>query len=147
MALGYIPNDGYTELAVIHEVKGLHPRVQFSFRPMLQAELVDYHKIIDKLQGMELRKLIANHLASKVKSWDLKDHKGETVALTVDNFLRVKEVLFFKLFKVVATDVAPDESPDKDDAEVQAELQDAIKAAEQGKTVAEIREARHKGNL
>lgn len=145
MASAFI-NDGYTETAVLHEVPGLYPRVEFTFRPMLIEQRVFYYKVAQKLEGVQLRRLIAGHLAQQLVEWDVKDRKGNVVPITVDNVMRLKSRFFDRLFAVVSTEEAPDESPDRDAAEADLALADARKAAETGRTIQELREERERKN-
>lgn len=142
--LGLI-EDGYTESGVLLGVPGLYPRLAFRFRPMLIQERMEYGQAAEKAGPMTLRKLVASYLAKKLQSWDLKDAKGETVPLTTDNLLKLKARLFDRLFSVVSTDQPPDLEPDKA-ADDDGDVADVSKAAETGRTVAEVREERQRKN-
>src|SRR5574341_403453 len=139
MVLGFIPDDGYTETAVLHEVRGLYPRVQFRFRPMLIEERVAYYRVAEKCQGMQLRQLVATYLTAKIQDWDLKDAKGQVLPLKPETFVRLKSRLFDRLFAVVSTEEAPDESPDKDQQDAEGEIKDLMEAVLQGRNSAEVR--------
>jgi hypothetical protein len=141
-----IINDGYNETAVIHEVPRLYPAVKFAFRPMLISQRQDYFKGAEKLTGLPLRRFVAGYLVAHLVSWDVQDAKGQPVPITVDNVLRLKEKLFTRLFGIVNTDEASDETPDETPAEKDQDALDAIKAAETGRTLQDVREKRERGN-
>jgi hypothetical protein len=144
--LGMIPDDGYTETGVIREVVGLYPRLQFRFRPMLIEELVDYFQASEKLKGMQLRRLAVNYLITHVKEWDLQNAKSEVAPIDQATLLRLKEPLFRRLFAIVSTDTPADESPNQTEDDALANVDDVLTAAQSGKTVAEVREARERKN-
>ena len=146
MTLAIIPNDGYTERAVLHEVPHLHPRVEFRFRPMLVAEVADYWQQAEGLKGAQLRRLVAAHLANKVKEWDVKDDRGEAVPVTAANVMLLKDHLFKRLFGVVSGQEPPDAAPDRSPEEARADFEDVLKAAESGRSVREVREEREAKN-
>jgi hypothetical protein len=142
--LGII-EDGYTERGVL-AASGLHPRVEFTYRPMLVEQIGDHFQAAEKLAGKNLRRLVADHIARHVKGWDLKDAKGDPVPLDKDHVLLLRPRLFNRLFSVVVGDEAPDERPGADAAEVDAEVADLLKAAETGRSAVALREERHRGN-
>lgn len=144
--LGFIPDDGYTEPFLVLGVPGLYPRVEGRFRPMLIEQLVDYWRVSEKLKELEVRKMVAGYLAAHVKEWDLKDAKGHTVPITPANMLRVKHGLFRRLFAIVSTEEAPDLQPGKPVEDRDEDLDAAIEAAQSGRTIQEVREARQRGN-
>ena len=144
--LGLIPDDGYTEAGVLNEVRGIHPRVSIRWRPLTIEELCDYFRAAEKLKDIQLRRFIAGYLSSHLKEWDLKDGKGEPVPIDSAHLLRLKEPLFQRLWRIITTDAAPDEEPDKPGAEKDDDLQDVLKAAEEGRTVAEVRQERQRKN-
>ncbi len=142
---GYIDiADGYTERAWLNELAGVYGRVEFSYRPMLQEEIVAYAQSSKAKTGMDLRQFVAALLSHKLKEWDLRDGKGVVVPITAGNLLRVKERLFMRLWDVVSGDAAPDGVLDRDDAESAAAAQDLLTAAQTGRPVSEVREERQK---
>ncbi len=145
MALGFI-NDGYTETAVIVEVRGLYPRVQFRFRPMLIEERVEYFRAAEKMTGLQLRRYVARWLAKKMQDWDLKDQKGNVVPIAEDAMLKVKSRLFDRLFQIISTEEPPDESPDRTAEEQDGEIKDLLESLDKGRPVTEVREERERKN-
>lgn len=145
--LGFIPlEDGYTEGGIFFEKPGLYPRVEFTFRPMTIAEIVDYEKAANQLKGMNLRRLAARCIGTHIKSWDLKDRAGVVLPLDDATVLRLKDVLFNRFFAVVSTQEAPDAAPPKSDEEESVLLADALSAMDQGRSPVEMREEREVKN-
>ena len=144
--LAYLPDDGYTERAALDAVTHVHPRVEFTYRPMLVEEAGDYYRAAQLAQGAALRRLMASYLARHLKSWDVKGVDGNVLALDHKTLLRLKPRLFNRLFLVVSGDDAPDARPGQSAEDAEAEADDARKAAEHGRTVAEVREERLRKN-
>jgi hypothetical protein len=138
--------DGYTERAFLAELPGIHGRVEFGYRPLLQEEIVAYETASKGRQGMQLREFVAGLLAAKLKSWDLRDGKGQVVAITAPHLLRLKERLFLRLWAVVSGQEAPDGTLDRDDDETRAAAEDLLEAARRDRSVAEVREERLRKN-
>src|SRR5581483_448182 len=144
--LGVIPDDGYSEPFVILGVPRLYPRDEGRFRPMVLEQLIDYWRVSEKLNELQIRKLVATYLAAQIEEWDLKDAKGEVWPLTQASMMRVKHKLFGRLFRMVSGDEAPDLEPGKP-AEIRDEdLEAAIEAAKTGRPLHEVREDRQRGN-
>ena len=150
--LGVIPDDGYTERGRLNGVPGLYPPVVFRWRPMLVNELSEFWQRSEGLKGVQLRQLMAAHVAGKLKEWDLRGPRqadgseGDVLAITKEQVLRLKPVLFDKLFAIVSGTQAPDALLDRSPEEEAADLDDALKAAETGRPLAAIREERLRGN-
>jgi hypothetical protein len=144
--LAFIPDDGYSESGVLFAVPGLYPSVRLEWRPMTQEVRAEYYKASEKLQDFPLRRLAAGYLAKHLKSWDLKNRKGEALPVNQTNALRVKEKLFNRMFRVVLNEEPPDLEPDRAEEDKDADVADALRAAETGRTVGEVREERERGN-
>ena len=115
MSSGFI-SDGYTETGYIAEVQRLHPALRFEFRPFLPEErsrLItenERHPPIKAAQNTAEK--IADSKNGKIKSWDLKDDKGEPVPVSADAFRRIKPALHGRLLGIVMGLDASDEDPD-----------------------------------
>lgn len=146
-ALGYVPlDDGYTETGTIAGVAGLHPDLTISRRPVLIDERTAYYQVAEKLTGTALNHHAATLIAGKLRSWDLKDHKGQPVPIEIVNAKRVQPKLFDALFAVLIGDKPFDRQPEQAPAELDGDLQDQVTAAQSGWTIAQAREARLRGN-
>lgn len=143
-APGYVPNDGFTEDGTLSEVPGLYPALKFSFRRLTAAEFGDYMQAAEKLSEKQAAKLIAAHLAGRIKSWDLADGKGGVLPITADNMGRLVRALFSRLWKIIAGLEAPDTLGTAADED--AEFQAALAAAQGGKSVIETREEADRKN-
>lgn len=108
--LGYI-HDGYTRSAYIAARPRLHPELRFQYRPMLsQNRAVIFHQIA-ALEPDDAERVAAEAIRAQLVSWDLQDHTGSNVAITVANLLRVEPNLAVRLFQVVTGRDATDEDP------------------------------------
>lgn len=105
--------DGYTERGYVAEHLNMHQAVRFDFRPMLISERMAFGRETEKLRGIETRTVMARWLVRKLKSWDLRDGKGELVPIKEDTLLRLKAKLFERLFSVVSVEEASDFDPDR----------------------------------
>lgn len=143
--LAFIP-DGYTETGILREVPGLHPRIKFRFRPLLIEQRVEYFAVAEKLQGMQLRRLVALHLSRQLVDWDLKDPQGNVIPLTPEAILRLKPRVFDRLFEIIAGEAAPDELPEQTPAEVEAVTRYLLEAAATGKSPQQVREEHERKN-
>ena len=109
--------DGYTERAYIAGVDRVHGPLEFEFRPALV-------KTADKITGMiqgerpnwdAFADAAAKALARDpglLKSWSLKDSRGNAVPISEANLLRVRNLLFHKLWMIVALQMPSDRLPD-----------------------------------
>lgn len=138
--------DGYTERAFLAEQPGLYARVEFSYRPLLIEQILAFADASRPLKGMQVRQLVAGLLAAQLKGWDVRDSRGEVVAVTPANLLRLKEPLFMRLWAVVSCDGPPDGTVEADDGEAKAAAEDLLEGARSGRPVAEVREERHRKN-
>lgn len=106
-------DDGYTEQGYIAAVDGIHGALEFEFRPALV-------KLADKITGMlqtdrpnwegfadSAAKALARD-PGLLKSWSLKNGKGDAVAITEANLLRVRNQMFHKLWMIVAGQLPSD---------------------------------------
>jgi hypothetical protein len=113
-------DDGYTRAAYFKPVEELRPAVRFTYRPALVAERDEIlygpaSKGSATVQAMAVAKMIV----SKVKSWDISDQKGQPVAITEGNVIRLEPSLFDRMLQVVLGTGVPDRDPDagKDEAD------------------------------
>lgn len=145
MVLGII-SDGYTERAWLAGVPHLYPRVEFSYRPFLQEQLVAYQLQADKLTGLQLRQFAAGLLAAAVVEWDLKDGRGNVVPIDAAAMLRLKDRLFQRLLMVVSTLEPPDGSIDPDARDLQVQAAALLESVRSGRPVAACVEEAHRKN-
>ena len=144
-ACGFI-SDGYSEPIFLAGKPGFYPPVRGEMRPALGEELDRYNADADKLKGPELRRHAAKFMAAHLASWDLKDAKGEAVAVGIPNLLRCKDALFLDLVAVMLGSKASDIDPRWTEAEKQQQREDEEAAAAEGMSLAEYRERRDRKN-
>lgn len=122
--LNYIP-DGYTETGYIAEVPRIHGEVRFTFRPMLNEErAIVYGRRAKELSPRELEQQFAAEIVARVNEWSLVQDDGSPLAITRENVLRLKPMLFQRLFQIVAGSDASDVDPTWPQ-EAKAEVADA----------------------
>ncbi len=143
--LGFIP-DGWTDSGTIAAWPRLYPAVKITWRPMLTTEIAEHFDRAAELKAPQARQLIAATLTNRLKSWDLKDEKGQVLPIKADVLLKVKDQLFQRLWLVVMGREPPDEREGATPAEQQDELADVLKAAETGRSVEDVRQERQRGN-
>lgn len=117
----YIP-DGYTESAYIAAVDRLHEAVEFKYRPVLpEAVRALMHGFFSKpaeAQG----KIVDQTLIRQLDSWDLKDHEGNDLDISVEVLSRIKKPLKDRLFNIITCyetdDTKGGETPQGDSGEL-----------------------------
>lgn len=113
---GFI-DDGYTEQGYIAQLDNVHPALEFEYRPalvkladkitgLIQGERPDYERFIDAAAKAMARE------PGLLKSWSLRDAKGNAVQITEANLQRVRNLLFHKLWMIVAGQSPSDRRPD-----------------------------------
>lgn len=118
-------DDGYTEAGYLKAVDGIHGCLEFEYRPalvktadritgLIQGERPDWERFADSAA-----KAMATD-PGLLKSWSMKNRKGESVPITVDNLLRVRNQLFHKLWMVIAGQMPSDGQPSKPNLEADA---------------------------
>lgn len=128
--LGYI-HDGYTVPGYIAASPRLHPALRFTFRPVLsQNRAVIFRRIANANDPRREESLAAQAIAAQLLDWDLRDHKGEAVAIEASQILRLQPRLMNRLFRIVMGDEAGDEDPlltdDARDQDAESELAAAL---------------------
>jgi len=101
--LDYVPNDGYTESAVINALPGIHGEFRFTFRPMTREQrdpLLDYYVKPDKRSAV-LAVTMAKKISEHVKSWSLVDSTGNAVPVSPEVAQRLKPALFTRIEDIV----------------------------------------------
>lgn len=118
--------DGYSEQGYIKPADGIHGELTFEFRPAL-GKLAD--KITSMITGERPNwegfwDAVPKALAvdpGLLKSWSLKDSKGNPVPITAVNIQRTKQLLIHKLWMIVAGQMAS-ETPDAQRINPEADL-------------------------
>ena len=139
MSIGYI-NDGYSESSFIAEVKRLHPALRFKFRPFLQEER---HRLLKENAGLQPIKAAENSakiLAKKISEWDLKDSKGDPVAVSDNAIRRLKPALYDRVLGIVMGLDPSDEDPEAREVDSPS-LADQLEANETGKPIGDVADA------
>lgn len=109
-------DDGYTEMARIAAVEGVFPAVRFCFRPVTAGEFGAYADRMQLANDIEARRITAEFLASKLVDWDIRRRDGTKVEITTDNLLRLKHMLYLKLFQIIVGETTSDEPSGLGDA-------------------------------
>ena len=100
MPRAYIP-DGYTEDGFIAEFKGVHESVQFKFRPVLpEAVRALMHNFYDKTAKVQ-SDIVNETLNRQLVEWDLCDHKGGPLPVSIEVLCHIKKPLKDRLFNIV----------------------------------------------
>lgn len=107
MAVGFI-DDGYSESGFIAEEPGLYPAVTFTFRPMLPTEYGQFLGRLANDNEEKARHEMARWISTKLVEWDLRDSRGNTVEITPQNVVRIKEPLLVRLWRIVSCRDASD---------------------------------------
>lgn len=138
-ARAFIP-DGYTQDCYISELTNIHEAVRFQFRPVLPESVRTLmHNFFEKsarIQGQ----IIDETLQRQLIRWDLCDHEGNPVELTVKNLQRIKKPLKDRLFNIVTCYEGGDTEIDtagKDDTESEINF-DELLAGESDGTKTEV---------
>lgn len=138
--------DGYDERGFVEEERGLHPALRFVYRPMLVEERTRLLNENDSLKPAQRPRNTAKVLALKIKSWDLKDRKGEPVPVAEESILKLRPRLYERVLGIVSGLDACDDDPQATTEEKKESLADELAAAEQGRPVADVRAERDAGN-
>lgn len=113
-----IINDGYTEKAYLSEVAGIHPEVRFKFRPMLIERFLDMEEAFQREKSLKVKRQIsATYLEEQLVEWDLRDDKDQVVSIKAPLLIRLKPLLYNKIFAIVVGDAATEQDPTWDDEE------------------------------
>lgn len=116
MSSGFI-SDGYTETAYFKAREKMYEALVFEFRPMTLTEQAEWQKEYDRIQKKEpdnplaVRENVATWLARKLVNWDLTGPAGK-VEITRANVLKLKDDLFFRLWRVVSLQEVWDDLPE-----------------------------------
>ena len=108
----FIRGDGYFERGYLRGVKGLHPDVRFTYRPMkiqrlgwLQSAIEKVGNNQDKSYLLQAQTIIKyNHLTD----WDIADSKGEVLPITVDSLMDLRPAVFVGIVAIITGREASD---------------------------------------
>lgn len=137
-AAGFIA-DGYTIEGYLAEVPGLHPELNFEYRPMAPADravaLKDLKKAQESLNPKKSEFVAAEILSKRITDWDLaypEGHpkEGEIVEITPENLVCVQSFMADKLFAIVVMgtrasdekDSKPKEKPKADQEQAEIDI-------------------------
>lgn len=109
--------DGYSEQGYIAAIDGIHGALEFEYRPAI-GKLAD--RVTGMIQGDRVNweawwEAVGKALAvdpGLLKSWSLKDAKGNAVPITSANIQRVRQLLIHRLWMIVAGQLPSDRRPD-----------------------------------
>jgi len=100
MSRAFIP-DGYTADCFIKGVANIYEDVRFRYRPVLpEAIRTLMHNYFDKT-AQQQAEIVNETLKRQLVEWDICDHEGNPVAITVENLNHITKPLKDRLFNVV----------------------------------------------
>jgi len=128
-AFAYI-EDGYMYNGYIEKIDRLYPALRFVYRPTLSQNRA---RILDEMAAAKAEAsehIAARMIASRVKTWNLKDRNGKGVEVSTASALRLQPRLAKNLFNIVMgeipTDVDPEESPESSSSNGTGDLAAAL---------------------
>lgn len=86
--------DGYSEWFELKAEEGLYEAVHAEIRPMTSLEISRLSSVTDKLEGEQQRRRIAELLVPHIIEWDLKDEKGQTLPISAQTLLRLRQQVY-----------------------------------------------------
>lgn len=111
-------DDGYTETAHIAAAEGVYPAISFRFRPVTAGEFSEYAHRLESSNAAETKQVTAEFVVGKLIDWDVRSGDGSKVAITVENVLKLKHVVYLKLFQIVIGDEPSDANDNGHRAEI-----------------------------
>lgn len=124
----FIPvSDGYTELGYIAAVPGLHPAVEFRYRPVLFEQFDAHRAAYMAPPNFKSRHMVPPAVIKEyVKSWDITDpESGQTVSITASSVARLNVAVMERMFWIVLgsqpRDLREGEVLGKEDQEIKDE--------------------------
>lgn len=100
--LAYVPaDDGYTFDGFLEGVEHQMPDIRFTYRPLISEERSEFIDALKGKKGRDQDREIAKKLSERIKSWDLKDGRGETLPITRDTVRRLQFPTFNRLSGIV----------------------------------------------
>jgi hypothetical protein len=144
-ALGYI-HDGYTRKGYIAAKPMVHPELRFEYRPVLTPNRSVILHQMTTLEPDEVDRLAAQSMKAHLVWWDLQDHTGKSVDISVPNLLRVEPNLFVRLFEINLGRALSDEDPQWSEHQKDDRGRQALERALSGATP-ELEEETDVGNF
>lgn len=120
-------HDGYTASGYVKAVPGLHGAVRFQFRPLMVSERSAWLVLAEKAEKSSpggSDKETARIVATRIKSWDVKDKDGNAAPISPESVLRLQPRLYQRVVGIVAGSEPTDldeQAPQGDDLAAQAE--------------------------
>lgn len=98
----------------VKPLEGMHDGIQFEYKP---AGFSDAKLLIgqyNKLEGVELEKLVTGELTQRVKSWNVvHPESGETVPITTENINRLHHLVVIQMFDIMLQLAPSDPLPEQ----------------------------------
>lgn len=142
---GFI-RDGYTEQGYIAEIPRLHQSLTFDYRPFTNEQRQQLIQENGKLGEANAARNSAKVLATKIKSWDLHDEKGNVAPISPLAILHLRPALYDRLFVIVLGLAPSDEPVGSDQSDAATSLADLLAAQEGSVLPGEAAQDRHAGN-
>lgn len=142
----FIPDDGYTQPGYIQAVPRLHGELRYVYRPMLAQQRAPLLDAARDEKGDKYERLACKLACPHITSWSLIDAKGEPVAITAPNMLRVRPAMLSKLINIVAGLQASDVDPEWPEEVAREMDDDDLPSAVAGESRAVAREREDVGN-
>ena len=100
VAKAFIP-DGYSQDAFIEALPNVYEAVRIVFRPVMpEAVRALMHGYFEKPANVQ-GQIVDETLLRQIVKWDLTDHDGNPVTLSVESYRRIKKPLKDRLFNIV----------------------------------------------
>jgi hypothetical protein len=143
--LGYV-NDGCTLTGTINEVANLHSALRMTYRPMTAEEYAQHNQDMVQLNEVQANQLLGAEFVAHVRSWDLKDVKGNPVPLSLDSVKKIVRPLFVRAWRIMAGMEGPDSLEGQTATEAKALLDDRIRALAESRRLGDVTEEREVKN-
>ena len=88
--------------------------MSFRFRPVTAGEFSEYPHELETSNAAETKQVTAEFLVGKLIDWDVRGCDGMKIDITVENVLKLKHVVYLRLFQIVIGD----EPSDPDNARI-----------------------------
>ena len=110
MVLTAFVDDGYTREGRIAEAAGRWPEINFAYRPADASQFTEQVVRGKHLDDAAWHKFVAERLAKNLVSWDIKNSKGESVAITAENLMRLVHPVLMRIYSIINSTEASDDA-------------------------------------
>lgn len=100
MSEKFIINDGYTRTSRINRIPGIHPEINFEFRPMGLVLRDELRMQVARLSPEKFHPILARALAKHILSWDMTD-KGQPLKIDEAAIIKLQPSIHDRLYAIV----------------------------------------------